>query len=113
MERRWASGGRDKLVRLWDVETGAKLLGTLEGPHGQSGEAWAWSWDGQVLASGSDDRDGCGCGEADGGVRVRASLYRAIPVAVLGIAWQPGGPDIGCHLSGRHDAAMEDGELRW
>lgn len=49
-----ASGGVQKVIRLWDTKTG-KLLHTLEGHTGWI-EALAVSPDGNILASGASDR---------------------------------------------------------
>jgi len=51
--RRLASGGEDKIIRLWDVETG-QVLHTLTGLHG-SFNSVAWAPDGRRLAAGSYD----------------------------------------------------------
>jgi len=49
-----ASGGRDRYVRLWDIETG-RLLRSLRG-HTMDIRQVAFSPDGQILASASEDR---------------------------------------------------------
>jgi WD40 repeat protein len=49
-----ASGGQDKLVKLWDAATGRDLR-TLKG-HGDWVQAVAFSPDGKLLASGSRDQ---------------------------------------------------------
>jgi WD40 repeat protein len=49
-----ASGCADKLIRLWDVETG-KLIRELSG-HGNAVSSLAFSPDDQTLASGSSDK---------------------------------------------------------
>ena len=49
-----ASGGSDRTIRLWEVQTG-RSLGTLEG-HSGNVFSVAWSSDGKMLASGSVDR---------------------------------------------------------
>ena len=49
-----ASGGSDKTVRLWDVDTG-KQVGTFIG-HTQGPNSIAFSPDGAILASASDDK---------------------------------------------------------
>jgi WD40 repeat protein len=51
--RRIASGGHDKTIKLWDVETGNECL-TLRG-HQDSVVSLAFSSDGTLLASGSWD----------------------------------------------------------
>ena len=48
-----ASGGEDKMVRLWDVQTGREV-GAWSG-HSDVISALAWSPDGRTLASGSFD----------------------------------------------------------
>jgi len=59
-DNRWlASGGRDNVIKIWDLSTG-NVLRTLYG-HSSNINALAVSGDGQLLASGSgnvkDDRD--------------------------------------------------------
>ncbi len=49
-----ASGGSDRYVRIWDIETG-RLLRSLRG-HTQDIRQVAFSPDGQTLATGSEDR---------------------------------------------------------
>ena len=49
-----ASGGVDRLVRIWDTETG-RLLRSLRG-HTNDIRAVVYTPDGQTLATGSDDR---------------------------------------------------------
>ena len=49
-----ASGGVDRLVRIWDIETG-RLLRSLRG-HTQDIRVALFTPDGQALATGSDDR---------------------------------------------------------
>ena len=49
-----ASGGVDRLVRIWDIETG-RLLRSLRG-HTHEIRAAVYTPDGQVLVTGSDDR---------------------------------------------------------
>ncbi|KAG8707874.1 hypothetical protein FRC09_001564 [Ceratobasidium sp. 395] len=52
--QRIASGSDDKTVRIWDAETGALVLGPLEG-NTNSVRAVAFSSDSRRIASGSDD----------------------------------------------------------
>jgi WD40 repeat protein len=49
-----ASGGADRLVRIWDIETG-RLLRSLRG-HTHDIRAAVFTPDGQTLATGSEDR---------------------------------------------------------
>jgi WD40 repeat protein len=49
-----ASGGSDRYVRIWDIETG-RLLRSLRG-HTQEIRQVAYSPDGRILATGSEDR---------------------------------------------------------
>lgn len=49
-----ASGGVDRYVRMWDIETG-RLLRSLRG-HTHDIRAIAYTPDGQLLATGSEDR---------------------------------------------------------
>ena len=49
-----ASGGSDRYVRIWDIETG-RLLRSLRG-HTQDIRQVVFSPDGQILATGSEDR---------------------------------------------------------
>ncbi|HJU03827.1 MAG TPA: WD40 repeat domain-containing protein [Nitrospiraceae bacterium] len=49
-----ASGGVDRLIRLWDIETG-RMLKSLRG-HTQDIRAAVFTPDGQTLVTGSDDR---------------------------------------------------------
>ncbi|WP_173046212.1 WD40 repeat domain-containing protein [Nitrospira sp. KM1] len=49
-----ASGGVDRLVRIWDIETG-RLLRSLRG-HTNDIRSIVYTPDGQTLASGSEDR---------------------------------------------------------
>jgi WD40 repeat protein len=49
-----ASGGVDRLVRIWDIETG-RLLKSLRG-HTRDIRAALYTPDGQILATGSEDR---------------------------------------------------------
>ena len=49
-----ASGGSDRYVRIWDIETG-RLLRSLRG-HTQEIRQVVYSPDGQTLATGSEDR---------------------------------------------------------
>ncbi len=44
----------DKLVKLWDIETG-EIIRTLEG-HSEGISDIAWSQDGEYIASASDDK---------------------------------------------------------
>lgn len=49
-----ASGGMDRLVRIWDIETG-RMLKALRG-HTRDIRQAAYSADGQILATASEDR---------------------------------------------------------
>ena len=49
-----ASGGAERLVRMWDIETG-RLLRSLRG-HTNDIRAIVFTPDGQALATGSEDR---------------------------------------------------------
>ncbi|MDH5576697.1 MAG: hypothetical protein OEY80_14520, partial [Nitrospirota bacterium] len=49
-----ASGGTDRFIRIWDIETG-RLLRSLRG-HTQVIREIKYSPDGQILASASEDR---------------------------------------------------------
>lgn len=49
-----ASGGAERLVRMWDIETG-RLLRSLRG-HTNDIRAIVFTPDGQILATGSEDR---------------------------------------------------------
>jgi WD40 repeat protein/putative methionine-R-sulfoxide reductase with GAF domain len=86
-----ASGGFDKLVRIWDVQSGMQAR-SLRG-HADVVYAVCWSPDARMLASGS----------ADGTIRIWArESGRAVRVLdchddkVLGLAWSPDGQIIAC-----------------
>jgi WD40 repeat protein len=62
-----ASGGVDRYVRMWDIETG-RLLRSLRG-HTHDIRAIAYTPDGQLLATGSEDRT------------IRPQCVQPVPVA--------------------------------
>jgi len=83
--KRLASGSVDKMVKLWDAESG-KLLGSLSGHEGGVSSV-AWSPDGKQLASGSWDKT-VKLWDAENG-KLLGSLS-GHEGGVFSVAWSPG-----------------------
>lgn len=86
-----ASGGFDKLVRIWDVQSGMQAR-TLRG-HADVVYAVCWSPDSRMLASGSADGT-IQIWARESGLAVR--VLHCPDDKVLGLAWSPDGQTIAC-----------------
>ena len=82
-----ASGGEDKIIRVWDTTSGQELL-SLEG-HTNIVTSLTWSPDGHKLASGSDDKT-IRIWDAATGAQVSSPLLGHTNY-VLAVAWSPNG----------------------
>ena len=95
-----ASGGRDYVIRLWDLKR-SRSLGELTG-HGEDINSLAFSSDGRLLASASDDRT-VRVWTVDGSAPVRV-LSEFSDLSVYGVAFSPDG--------GSLVVASEDAKVR-
>jgi serine/threonine protein kinase len=82
----WIASGTDKVLRLWDVNTG-KLLRMFEG-HASAVSSIAFSPDGRLLASGAGDQT-VRLWNASTGEHVR--VLEGHPAEVNGVAFSPDG----------------------
>jgi mono/diheme cytochrome c family protein len=96
--KRVATGGRDRAVRLWDVESGEELWRSAE--HAGPVRCLAFSPDGKTLLSGSEDATLRLWDVKDGHV-IRG--FKGHAGAVTAVAYSPGGA---LAVSGSHDRTV-------